>query len=236
MGFDFDGRHVVVTGGTGALGTAVVSQVVEGGGHCHIPGFDRDELDRFPFASHEQVHISEGVDLTDEGAVEQFYGALPTLWASIHCAGGFGMNDVAETPLADLQKLLSMNVVTSFLCTREAVKAIRGSRAGGGRIVNVSAQPGIEPRNAGGLSAYAASKAAVAALTLAVSAEVSEEGIWVNAIAPSIIDTPANRESMPDEDHSAWPSVDDVAATLLFLASPDNRVTRAAVVPVYGKS
>jgi NAD(P)-dependent dehydrogenase (short-subunit alcohol dehydrogenase family) len=65
---------------------------------------------------------------------------------------------------------------------------------------------------------------------------VADEGIWVNAIAPSIIDTPANRESMLDEDHEKWPSVDDVAATLVFLASPENRVTRAGVIPVYGRS
>jgi NAD(P)-dependent dehydrogenase (short-subunit alcohol dehydrogenase family) len=84
--------------------------------------------------------------------------------------------------------------------------------------------------------AYAASKAAVAALTTALAEEVVKDGILVNAVAPSIMDTPANRRAMPKADYSLWPKVEEVAATILFLASPDNRVTRGAIVPVYGKS
>jgi NAD(P)-dependent dehydrogenase (short-subunit alcohol dehydrogenase family) len=83
--------------------------------------------------------------------------------------------------------------------------------------------------------AYTASKAAVAALTVALAEEVVKAGILVNAVAPSTMDTAANRKSMPKADHAAWPKVEEVAATILFLASPDNRVTRGAVVPVYGK-
>jgi NAD(P)-dependent dehydrogenase (short-subunit alcohol dehydrogenase family) len=86
------------------------------------------------------------------------------------------------------------------------------------------------------MTAYTASKAAVAALTQALAQEVAGDGILVNAVAPSIIDTPANRKDMPKADHALWPKPDDVAATILFLASPENRVTRGAVVPVYGRS
>jgi NAD(P)-dependent dehydrogenase (short-subunit alcohol dehydrogenase family) len=86
------------------------------------------------------------------------------------------------------------------------------------------------------MAAYTASKAAVAALTVALAEEVVNSGILVNAIAPSTMDTPANRQAMPDADPAAWAKVEDVAATILFLASPDNRVTRGAVVPVYGRS
>jgi NAD(P)-dependent dehydrogenase (short-subunit alcohol dehydrogenase family) len=85
------------------------------------------------------------------------------------------------------------------------------------------------------LVAYTASKAAVAALTVALSEEVAKDGILVNAVAPSIMDTPANRAAMPKADHEAWPKVEEVAATILFLASPENKVTRGAVVPVYGR-
>ena len=84
--------------------------------------------------------------------------------------------------------------------------------------------------------AYATSKAAVAAMTVALADEVVKEGILVNAIAPSTMDTAANRQAMPKADHAAWPKVEEVAATILFLASPNNRVTRGAVVPVYGKA
>ena len=108
-------------------------------------------------------------------------------------------------------------------------------RAGaGGRIVNVAARPGVEPRTGAGMAAYAAAKAAVAALTQALAEEVAAEGIWVNAVAPSILDTPANRAAMPDADHAAWPKTTAVAETIVFLAAPDNAVTRGAVVPVYG--
>jgi NAD(P)-dependent dehydrogenase (short-subunit alcohol dehydrogenase family) len=86
------------------------------------------------------------------------------------------------------------------------------------------------------MAAYTASKAAVAALTAALAEEVAKSGILVNAVAPSIMDTPANRQAMPKADFSLWPKVEEVAATILFLASPENRVTRGAVVPVYGRS
>ena len=79
-------------------------------------------------------------------------------------------------------------------------------------------------------------KAGVAALTVALAEETAKDGILVNAVAPSIMDTPANREAMPKADFAAWPKVEEVAATILYLASPDNKVTRGAVVPVYGKA
>jgi NAD(P)-dependent dehydrogenase (short-subunit alcohol dehydrogenase family) len=84
--------------------------------------------------------------------------------------------------------------------------------------------------------AYATSKAGVAALTLALAEELAPEGIWVNAVAPSIIDTPANRAAMPKADHSRWPSTHDIASAIVQLASPENRCVRGAVVPVYGRS
>ena len=105
----------------------------------------------------------------------------------------------------------------------------------GGRIVNVTARPGLEWRGGAGMAAYTASKAAVAALTVALAEDVVKQGILVNAVAPSILDTPANRKAMPQADHAAWPKVEEVARTILFLASPDNKVTRGAVVPVYGR-
>lgn len=84
------------------------------------------------------------------------------------------------------------------------------------------------------MAAYTASKAAVAALTQALSEELAPEGIWVNAVAPSILDTPANRTAMPGADHERWPRVEEVASTILHLASPANGSVRGAVVPVYG--
>jgi NAD(P)-dependent dehydrogenase (short-subunit alcohol dehydrogenase family) len=130
-------------------------------------------------------------------------------------------------------KQLEMNLVTAFLCSRGAVNAMTDH---GGRIVNVAARPALEPRSGAGMAAYTASKAAVVAFTIALAEEVAKLGILVNAVAPSIMDTPANRAAMPKADHAAWPKVEEVAATILFLASPQNAVTRGAIVPVYGRT
>ena len=103
----------------------------------------------------------------------------------------------------------------------------------GGRIVNVSARPALVPT--AGVAAYAASKAVVASLTRSLAEELAADRIWVNAVAPSTIDTPANRAGMPDADHDRWPKPEELAATILHLASADNRVARGAIVPVYGQ-
>jgi NAD(P)-dependent dehydrogenase (short-subunit alcohol dehydrogenase family) len=232
---DYRDRHVVVTGGTGALGGAVVAALVEAGAVCHVPYLHAAEAERFPLREHAKVELLAGTDLTDESAVARLYDGVPTLWASIHLAGGFAMSAVAKTTKAELMKQIDLNLVTAFLSCRAAVNAM--TRAGaGGRIVNVAARPALEWRSGAGMAAYAASKAAVAALTAALAEEVVKAGILVNAVAPSIMDTPANRAAMPQADYAAWPKVEEVAATILFLASPDNKVTRGGVVPVYGRS
>ncbi|HJL14549.1 MAG TPA: SDR family NAD(P)-dependent oxidoreductase [Sandaracinaceae bacterium LLY-WYZ-13_1] len=230
---DFADRHVVVTGGAGALGTAVVSELLARGAVVHVPVYAPTELDAFAHRDHDRVHVRAGLDFTVEATVESYYGELPGLWASIHVAGGFDMKPIAETSLEDFLKLMNTNAVTCFLSCREAVRAIRRS-GGEGRIVNVAAKPALVPT--AGLAAYTASKAVVASLTHSLSEELAGEGIWVNAIAPSVIDTPANRKGMPDADHAAWPEPAQIAKTIAQLASVDNLVARGAIVPVYGRS
>jgi NAD(P)-dependent dehydrogenase (short-subunit alcohol dehydrogenase family) len=231
---DYRDRHVVVTGGTGALGTATVAALIKAGAACHVPYIDRVEAERFPFRNHPKVELVADIDLTQESSVAKLYATVPKLWASIHIAGGFAMAPVAATTKSDLMKQVDMNFVTAFLCCRAAVIAM--TTGAGGRILNVATRPAVEWRAGTGMAAYTASKAAVAALTVALAEEVVKSDILVNAIAPSTLDTPANRQAMPDADPAAWAKVEDVAATILFLTSPDNRVTRGAVVPVYGRS
>jgi len=230
---DYRDRHVIITGGTGALGAAVVGTLVEAGAVCHVPYVVAAEAERFALRQHERVKLVTMSDLADEADVGRLFGGVNQLWASIHLVGGFAMADVAKTTKADLMKQLEMNLVTAFLCSRGAVNAMTGR---GGRIVNVAARPALEPRSGAGMAAYTASKAAVAAFTTALAEEVAKLGILVNAVAPSIMDTPANRAAMPKADHAAWPKVEEVAATILFLASPKNAVTRGGIVPVYGRS
>lgn len=230
---DFRDRHVVVTGGTGALGSAVVSALLAQGATCHVPYIVAAEAEHFAQRGHERVRLLAVGNLADEAAVAALYGGAGPLWASIHLAGGFAMRALAETDKAALMGQLEMNLVSCFLCCRAAVRAMAGA---GGRIVNVAARAALEPRLGAGMTAYTASKAAVAALTQALAQEVAADGILVNAVVPSIMDTPANRRDMPTSDHAAWPKVAEVAATILFLASPANTVTRGALVPVYGRS
>ena len=235
---DMKDAPVVVTGGTGALGTAVVGRLLAAGAQCFVPSRENGAPDRFAHAGHERVHVSGGVDLTDDAAVAGYYADLPQLWASLHIAGGFAMAPLTDTTRADFSSMMHMNALTCFLCCREGARtmAARPWGAGGGRLVNVAARPGLEPRTGAGMAAYTASKAAVAALTEALGDELAPKGVWVNAVAPSIIDTPANRAAMPTADHGKWPTPEQIAETIVFLASPANRATRGAVVPVYGQS
>jgi NAD(P)-dependent dehydrogenase (short-subunit alcohol dehydrogenase family) len=233
---DFRDRHVLITGGAGALGTAVVTALIEGGAVCHVPCLDAAEAQRFRLREHKQVVLTITGSLADERPIRLLYQGIAPLWASIHLAGGFAAARLADTGVATLQQQIEMNLVSCLLCCRAAVNAMTANAAGGGRIVNVAARAALEWRTGAGMAAYTASKAAVAALTVALAEEVAKDGILVNAVAPSIMDTPANRAAMPKADYSLWPKVEEVAATILFLASPENRVTRGAVVPVYGKS
>jgi len=225
---DFKDRTVVVTGGTGALGRAVVAALLAAGARCRVPYIVDSEAQAFP--SNERVSLVR-CDLTDEKDVASLYDGARDLWASIHIAGGFAFAPIAKSDKGTLMRMLEMNLVSAYLCSRAAIRSFGN---GEGRIVNVASRQALEPRLGAGMTAYTASKAAVAALTQALAAEVKGQRILVNAVAPSIIDTPANRKDMPDANHALWPKPEEIAATIAFLASPDNRLTSGAVVPLYG--
>jgi NAD(P)-dependent dehydrogenase (short-subunit alcohol dehydrogenase family) len=237
---DFSGKHVVVTGGTGALGTAVVGALLACGARCTVSYRHEAEAQRFPHRGDPKVTLIAVADLADEAAVANVYAGMNApLWASIHIAGGFAAGKVADTDKAALMAQIDGNLVSCFLCCRAAVKAMIAGGQGArdiGRIVNVASRQALEWRSGAGTSAYTIAKSGVATLTATLAEEVVKDGILVNAVAPSIMDTAANRKAMPKADFALWPTVEEVAATILFLASPDNRVTRGAIVPVYGRA
>ena len=227
MRIDFEGRTVAVPGGAGALGDAVAGGLRDAGAAVVVPCAPGRPPER-PVAG---VRYVPDVDLTDEAAAVAFYGALDRLFATVNLAGGFAMGPFTGLSLADLRAQLDINLVTTFLAAREAARRFGDE---GGRIVTVIARPALVPT--GGMVAYSVAKGAVAALTQSVSEELRGSGILINAVAPSVIDTPANRAAMPGADSSAWPTPVEIAATVVFLASPQNRVTSGGLVPVYGRA
>lgn len=238
-GARFGGLTVVVTGGTGGLGRGVVGALVAEGATVWIPNVDARLSADFPWKDHPQVHLVEGVDLLDEARVADFYASVGDVFASVHLVGGFKMAPLAATSAADLKKMLDLNVLSAFLCSKAAVAQMRAPRSprstaarDGGRLVNVAARPALTPT--AGMVAYAVSKAALVSLTVSLAEELKGERIWVNAIAPSIMDTPDNRKAMPNADFARWPKVDEIARAIAFLASPDNTLTTGTVLPVYG--
>ena len=235
---DFRDRHIVVTGGAGALGTAVVEVLAAAGAICHVPCLHEAEKRSCRLQESKNIRLTIAGNLAEEAAVTRLYQGIAPLWASIHIAGGFAMAPMRDTTAELLRQQFDTNFVSCALCCRAAVNAMSSNTAAGsgGRIVNVAARPGLEWRSGAGMVAYTASKAAVAALTAALAEEVAKDGILVNAVAPSIMDTAANRAAMPKADYALWPKVEEVAATIVFLVSPENRVTRGAIVSVYGKS
>jgi NAD(P)-dependent dehydrogenase (short-subunit alcohol dehydrogenase family) len=209
------GRHIVITGGHGALGKGVCAVLEARGASLHV------------------TPDPPALRLDDEAQAVAFFAELPPIWASIHLVGGFAMKPLADTTLADFEAQWRTNTVTCFLSCREAVRSMRKA-GGGGRIVNVAARPVLAPT--ANLTAYTAAKAGVAAITQTLAAELAGEGILVNAVLPSVIDSPANRAAMPGADHASWPKPEQIAEAIAFLASPENTLTSGLLLPVYGRA
>jgi len=224
MTLELEDKRILITGGNGGLGRAVVEAFVAAGAVCYLP--QRSAITE----SRRGIEVLPGVDLSKEADVTALYARLPPLWASVHLAGGYAGAPFVDTTMDAFREQLDMNLTTAFLCCREAVRNLRLS--GAGRIVNVCSKAALVP--GGGAVAYAVAKAAVAALTRSLAEEVKAESILVNAVAPSIIDTAANRSAMPKADASRWPKPEQIARTILFLASHENALTSGAVLPVYG--
>jgi NAD(P)-dependent dehydrogenase (short-subunit alcohol dehydrogenase family) len=226
-------KHVVITGGTGALGSAVARALVEAGAHCHVPAIETSvPADRFPKTG---VSVTTHIDLSDEASVDGFYAQLPPLYGVVNIAGGFAWAPIADSPGAVLQQQISMNFVSCALSCRAAVANFR--KAGqGGRIINTSARPALNPRQGAGMTAYTASKAAVAAFTVALAEELKGDNISVIALAPSTIDTPTNRQDMPKADHATWVTPASIAELIVAHLGLSGTINSGALIPIYGKA
>jgi NAD(P)-dependent dehydrogenase (short-subunit alcohol dehydrogenase family) len=226
-------RIYAITGAAGALGGAVAKAAAERGAHLALIDHAKQACSTVP-AGDNALHIG-GVDLTDanqagpaiEAATEHF-GGLDGLF---NIAGGFSFEKVEGGDWQTWHRLFLMNVQTAANASRAAVPYLKRSAAG--RIVNVGANAARKASL--GMGAYAASKAGVHSLTEALAEELKADGVTVNAVLPSILDTPANRKDMPKADASAWVKPDDLAAVMLFLASEAAGAVTGALIPVTGR-
>lgn len=228
---------VLITGAGGALGRAVVEHFAARGARLVLLDRDGEALARLVDSLPGATALPLATNLLDPGAVaaavEQAVTRFGGIDAAVHLAGGFAMGEaVHETPASTWQRMLDLNVNTMLHSAAAVVPVMR--RAQRGYIVNVGAMSGL--RGGARMGAYIASKSALMRLTESMSAELREEGINVNAVLPSVIDTPANRESMPDADPRRWVAPADLAAVIGFLASDAARAVHGALIPVTGLS
>ena len=224
-----NGKVIVVTGASGALGKVVAEAALARG--ARVAGVDH-AASQIP-ASENRIELG-GVDLTDAtqarkaiDAVAAHFGKLDAL---VNIAGGFAYETVAEGDPKTWQRMYALNVLTALNASRSAIPHLTASRAA--RIVNVGAMGALQAGS--GMGAYASSKAGVHRLTEALAAEWKGK-ITVNAVLPSTIDTPANRASMPKADFGKWVTGEELANVILFLVSDAASAVTGALLPVSGR-
>jgi NAD(P)-dependent dehydrogenase (short-subunit alcohol dehydrogenase family) len=226
-------RVVIISGGTGALGQSIVLAFLAAGARVCVPYVVPAEQAalqaRLGPAEAARVEMKP-CDLADEAAVSAYVGEITAkhhrIDVLVNAVGGFAGGDLASTPLAEWNRMMTLNLTTAVVGCRAVLPDM--TRARWGRIVNIASRAVVPPQ--GGFIAYTVSKAAVITLTQALAQEVRAHGITVNAVLPSTMDTPANRKAMPDADRSGWVSTESVARVVAFLGSEAaDAVTGAAV-------
>lgn len=221
---DFTGRTVVVTGASGALGAGLGAAFADAG--ADVVGVDR-------VAPDDRVAVDgaryETVDLTDDAEVASLFDAVGTPWAVVSTVGGYAPHSpLAQLDPDELNHQLTLNLTTAALVTKHALRVMQP--IGEGRIVLTASKAATVTKGNG--FAYSVSKLAVLHLARMAAEEVAGTGITVNSVVPSIIDTPANRASMPDADHERWPKIPDIARAYVHLASPTSALVNGAALPV----
>ena len=231
-----EGKTIVVTGGFGALGSAVAEAAVRRG--ASVAALDYAQAAPAGLAERlgPKALIVGGFDLSlphaAQRAVAEVSARFGRIDALLNIAGGFRWERIADAADAEgWDRLFAINLKTALNASRAALPHLLES--GDGRIVNVGAEVAV--RASEGMGAYAASKAAVHRLTESLADELKLKGVTVNAVLPSIIDTPANRADMPGADFSRWVSPADLAAVILFLVSDEARAVTGALIPVTGR-
>jgi NAD(P)-dependent dehydrogenase (short-subunit alcohol dehydrogenase family) len=230
-------RVVLITGATGDFGPYVAKAFAATGARLAPTARKLDQAQQLAaeLGLDDDQALPYAVDVTQADSVAAWVGAVQAKWGRVdvlvNVAGGYKPGKpVAEMDEAELDFMFGLNARSAFLTCRAVIPVMRAR--GGGKIVNIGAKAGLAAGRKS--TAYAVSKAAVLRLTEALSAEVREQNINVNAVIPSTIDTPGNRAGQPSADASKWVKPEDLAAVVVFLASDAARAIHGAEIPVYG--
>jgi NAD(P)-dependent dehydrogenase (short-subunit alcohol dehydrogenase family) len=232
-------KAVLITGATGALGQAVSRTFAEAGARLALTARSEERLNELAASLGLPAGrlLTHPADVTDavsvDELVKQTVARLGRVDALLHVAGGWrGGKTVSETAVSDLDFLLTLNLKSAFLVCRAVIPHMVTQEWG--RIVAVGSRSAVRPTRRSG--AYAASKAGLIALIETIAAEVKGKGVTANVVLPSTIDTPANRQAMPQADFSKWVPAEQIAAAMLYLCSDEAAAVNGARIPVYGKA
>jgi NAD(P)-dependent dehydrogenase (short-subunit alcohol dehydrogenase family) len=225
----------IVTGGTGGLGSAVVARLLDDGWRVVAPWIVESERERMEtrdglcFVKADLFSAEQVAEVVSEATKEPD----APLTGVVNLVGGFAAGErVAETPLEEFERQFELNLRPTYLVTQWALPHI--VQAGGGSIVCVGTRAVYQPFR--GAAGYISSKAAVIAFAASVAAEYKDDFVRCNAIVPSVIDTPANRASMPNAQHDKWVKPLEIAGVVAHLLSDDSKPTSGAAIPVYGRA
>ena len=224
---------VLIAGGTGALGSAVVRELAGAGYDCTVTWIVEKELERAREELGDSVEFVRADLIDPAGGADEAVAAVDDLEAVVDLVGGFAMGPlVHEASWDDFERMLRLNLAPAFNLAHAAMPRL--VERGGGAFVAVSARAALRPFP--GAAGYVTAKAAVIAFIQALDAEYRKQGVRANAILPSVIDTPANRRDQPDADHSSWVQPAEIAKVVRHLISPDGAVTSGGAIPVYGRA
>jgi NAD(P)-dependent dehydrogenase (short-subunit alcohol dehydrogenase family) len=232
------GRVVLVNGASGGLGPAVARAFAEEGARLILTGQTAEQVEATAraLALDAANTLAVGVNLTQadavDGLVKSALERFGTIDVVAHVTGGFKGGQVAETDPKTWSFMLDLNLTAAFLTARAVLPGML--ERGSGKIVIVSSRSGSVP--SAGVTAYTVSKSGLNMLVQCLAEETRQHGVNVNAVAPSVIDTPSNRQFNPDTDYSTWVTPESIAGVMRFLASDAARDIHGAIVPIYGRA
>jgi NAD(P)-dependent dehydrogenase (short-subunit alcohol dehydrogenase family) len=223
-------KIALVTGANGGLGRYVTLSLLDAG--ATVVGLSR-KIEQSEFSSSSFIPLPAEISTTAgaNGAVAKLLGQFDRLDIVVHTVGGFaGGQSIAETDDATFQRMFDLNVTSAFYLLRAVLPMMRKTK--NGRIIAIGSRAAVEP--GAGIGAYSASKAALVSLIRTIALENKDAGITANVILPGTMDTPANRDAMPNADKSKWVQPANIAALILWLAGDAGKDVNGAVIPVYG--